>query len=107
VILSLVKNSFEAMPGGGEIRIDTARSTDENGRPCAAIVFTDTGPGMQDMNLNNVFIPFYSTRKGKGDIVGLGLSICCGIVKRHNGSMNVRNTEKTGCQFTIRLPIQE
>jgi signal transduction histidine kinase/ABC-type branched-subunit amino acid transport system ATPase component len=107
VILNLVKNSFEAMPGGGDIRIDTARSTDENGRPCAAIVFTDTGPGIQETNLNNVFIPFYSTRKGKGDNVGLGLSICYGIVKRHNGSMNVRNTEKTGCQFTIRLPLQE
>jgi len=106
VILNLVKNSFEAMPGGGDIRIDTARTTDEQGRPCAAIVFTDTGPGIPETNLTNVFIPFYSTGKGKGNNVGLGLSICYGIVKRHNGSMNVRNTDKSGCEFTIRLPIQ-
>ena len=105
VILNLVKNSFEAMPSGGDIRIDTSRTTDERGRPCAAIVFTDSGPGIPDANLHNVFIPFYSTRKGKGDNVGLGLSICYGIVKRHDGTMNVRNLEKSGCQFTILLPF--
>ncbi|MGA2378837.1 MAG: ATP-binding protein [Spirochaetia bacterium] len=106
VILNLVKNSFEAMPSGGDIRIDTSRTTDERGRPCAAIVFTDSGPGIPDANLHNVFIPFYSTRKGKGDNVGLGLSICYGIVKRHDGTMNVRNLEQSGCQFTILLPFQ-
>ena len=67
-------------------------------------MFTDTGPGIQDANLNNVFIPFYSTRKGTGDHVGLGLSICYGIVQRHRGSMSVTNLEKAGCQFTIMLP---
>ena len=106
VILNLVKNSFEAMPSGGDIRIDTSRTTDEQGRQCAAIVFTDSGPGIPDANLHNVFIPFYSTRKGKGDNVGLGLSICYGIVKRHDGTMNVRNLEQSGCQFTILLPFQ-
>ncbi len=105
VILNLVKNSFEAMPGGGEIRIDTSRTADDQGRPCAVIEFTDTGPGIQDANLNNVFVPFYSTRKGKGDNVGLGLSICYGIVRRHDGTMDVRNLERAGCRFTIRLPI--
>ncbi len=104
VILNLVKNSFEAMPGGGEIRIETSRSTDEAGRPCASIVFTDTGPGIPEANLDNIFMPFYSTRKRRGDHVGLGLSICYGIVKRHEGTMRVRNLERRGCQFTIRLP---
>ncbi|MGA2613717.1 MAG: ATP-binding protein [Spirochaetia bacterium] len=104
VILNLVKNSFEAMTAGGEIRIETARSTDELGRPCASIVFTDTGPGISDEHLGNIFVPFYSTRKGKGDHIGLGLSICYGIVKRHEGTMSVRNLEHRGCQFTIRLP---
>jgi len=105
VILNLVKNSFEAMPGGGEISIETSRALDERGRPCAWIVFSDTGPGIPDANLTNVFIPFYSTRKGKGDHVGLGLSICYGIIKRHDGSMSVRNLERAGCRFTIRLPL--
>ena len=105
VILNLVKNSFEAMPGGGDIRIDTSRSADEQGRPRATIVFTDTGPGIPDASLGNVFVPFYSTRKGSGGNVGLGLSICYGIVKRHDGTMSVRNLEQSGCRFTIQLPI--
>jgi signal transduction histidine kinase len=105
VLLNLVKNSFEAMPGGGDIRIGTSLAADEKGRPCATIEFTDTGPGIQSANLNNVFIPFYSTRKGKGDNVGLGLSICYGIIKRHDGFMRVRNLERAGCQFTIKLPL--
>ena len=107
VILNLVRNSFEAMPDGGGIRIETERCTDELGRPCASIVFTDTGPGIPDANLGNIFMPFYSTRKGKGDHVGLGLSICYGIVKRHEGTMSVRNLERRGCQFTIRLPVAQ
>ncbi len=104
VILNLVKNSFEAMPGGGEIRIDTVRDADDHGREWAAIVVSDTGPGIPEAELGNVFVPFYSTRKGNGENVGLGLSICYGIVKRHSGTMSVRNLERAGCQFTIRLP---
>jgi len=107
VILNLVKNSFEAMPEGGEIRIETTASVDELGRTCACIVFRDTGPGIPDDHLGNIFMPFYSTRKGKGDHIGLGLSICYGIVKRHEGTMHVRNLERRGCQFTIRLPVAQ
>jgi signal transduction histidine kinase/ABC-type branched-subunit amino acid transport system ATPase component len=107
VILNLVRNSFEAMSAGGEIRIETMRSTDEMGRACASILFTDTGPGIPDEHLGNIFMPFYSTRKGKGDHIGLGLSICYGIIKRHEGTMNVRNLERRGCQFTIRLPAAQ
>jgi signal transduction histidine kinase/ABC-type molybdenum transport system ATPase subunit/photorepair protein PhrA len=105
VILNLVKNSFEAMPGGGGIGISTSSVAGEDGRPRARIEFTDTGPGIQGSNLNDVFIPFYSTRKGRGENVGLGLSICYGIVKQHNGSLSVRNLEPSGCCFTITLPL--
>ncbi|MGA2640745.1 MAG: ATP-binding cassette domain-containing protein [Spirochaetia bacterium] len=105
VILNLVKNSFEAMPGGGDIRIGTSLTADETGRPCATIEFADTGPGIQSANLNDAFIPFYSTRKGKGDNIGLGLSICYGIIKRHEGFMRVKNLEHSGCQFSIELPL--
>ncbi len=104
VILNLVKNSFEAMPTGGDIRIETTRTLDAQGQPSVRMTFTDTGHGIQEANLSNVFIPFYSTRKGKGDNIGLGLSICYGIVQRHRGSMGVTNMEKSGCQFTITLP---
>ncbi len=105
VILNLVKNSFEAMPEGGDIRIRTSSIVDPQGQSRATIEFTDTGTGIQSENLNNVFIPFYSTHKGKGDNVGLGLSICYGIIKRHDGTISVKNLEESGCQFLITLPI--
>ena len=104
VVLNLVKNSFEAMPAGGIINIETRRTRDEQGRGAVNVTFTDSGPGIQDTNLNDIFIPFYSTRKGKGDNIGLGLSICYQIVQRHGGSMSVKNLESSGCQFDIRLP---
>jgi signal transduction histidine kinase len=100
-----MKNSFEAMPAGGNIRIETMRTLDEQGKMSVKLMFIDTGPGIQDSNVTNVFIPFYSTRKGKDDHVGLGLSICYGIVQRHNGSMIVKNLDKSGCQFTISIPL--
>ena len=104
VVLNLVKNSFEAMPGGGSIRIRTSRITDAGGRAWTKLEFMDTGPGIPGSNLNDVFIPFYSTRKGNGENVGLGLSICYGIIKEHNGYLEVRNLEPGGCCFTITLP---
>jgi signal transduction histidine kinase/ABC-type branched-subunit amino acid transport system ATPase component len=104
VILNLVKNSFEAMPGGGEIRIGTSGPEREGEGRLALIEFMDNGPGIQSARLEDVFMPFYSTRRGKGDSVGLGLSICYGIVERHGGAMSVRNLEKGGCAFTISLP---
>ncbi|HVO39094.1 MAG TPA: ATP-binding cassette domain-containing protein [Spirochaetia bacterium] len=105
VILNLVRNSFEAMPAGGAIRIETGAVPNDEGGLSARITFTDTGPGIADPNPGNVFIPFYSTRKGAGDHVGLGLSICYGIVQRHGGSMSVKNLETSGCQFTIQIPL--
>jgi signal transduction histidine kinase/ABC-type branched-subunit amino acid transport system ATPase component len=104
VVLNLVKNSFEAMPTGGNISVETRRVLDEQSRGVVLVTFTDSGPGIQDANLNDIFIPFYSTRKGKGDNIGLGLSICYQIVQRHGGSMSVRNLEGSGCRFEIRLP---
>jgi signal transduction histidine kinase len=106
VILNLVKNSFEAMPGGGRIGIGTSLASDEAGRPVAVIDFSDDGPGISSARLEDVFMPFYTTRKGKGDNAGLGLSICYGIVERHGGTMGVRNLDRGGCLFTIRLPFR-
>lgn len=102
VILNLLKNSFEAMPAGGEIAITTAQITD-NGANFAQMTFQDTGPGIGDENPNNIFLPFYSTKKGQ-DNLGLGLSVSYGIVKKYNGSISVKNLDNAGCQFVMLLP---
>jgi len=66
--------------------------------------FSDTGPGFNDVN--RVFDPFYSTRPiGQG--TGLGLSMCYGTVKEHNGKIYAENLHPNGAAVTIELPAVE
>ncbi len=104
VILNLLKNSFEAMPSGGNIFIDTIKMQKKNS-DVVSIRFRDTGAGITDKNPYNVFLPFYSTKKGKAENFGLGLSISYGIIKKYNGSIKVDNFNNSGCQFTITFPL--
>ncbi len=104
VLLNLLKNSFEAMMSGGEISICTARVGGPE-EPCAQITFTDTGPGIRDENLNDIFLPFYSTKHGSEHNLGLGLSVSYGIIKKYHGTIIVKNIDSSGCQFCMTLPL--
>ena len=103
VILNLLKNSFEAMPSGGQISIKTDALQSE-GASWAQMTFHDTGPGIADDNPNNIFLPFYSTKKGKENNLGLGLSVSYNIIKKYHGTISAQNIEQSGCQFVISLP---
>jgi len=103
VILNLLKNSFEAMPSGGQISIRTALIP-ENGGQNVQMIFHDTGPGIADENPNNIFLPFYSTKKGGENNLGLGLAVSYSIIQKYHGAMTVQNLEQAGCQFVITLP---
>ena len=103
VILNLFKNSFEAMPSGGEIYIETA-PVFHHDRDVVQIRFQDNGPGISDENPDNVFLPFYSTKKGQQNNLGLGLSVSYGIIKKYHGTISVENIDGAGCQFIIHLP---
>jgi signal transduction histidine kinase len=103
VILNLLKNSFEAMASGGEIHIAATLIT-ENGSEAVCVTFRDTGPGICDENPDNIFLPFYSTKKGQENNLGLGLSVSYGIIKKYNGTISVENIDGAGCQFVIKLP---
>jgi PAS domain S-box-containing protein len=103
VVLNLFKNSFEAMPSGGEIFIKT-RQVREDGISSAQILFQDTGPGICDDNPSNIFLPFYSTKKGTEQNLGLGLSVSYGIIKKYQGTISVENSAEAGCQFLIQFP---
>ena len=103
LILNLIKNSFEAMPDGGELVIRT-RELWHGGSREIEIIFVDTGCGIQENNPHDILLPFYSTKNGKGHNLGLGLSVSYGIIKRYNGSITYRNLEKSGCEFKITIP---
>jgi two-component system, NtrC family, sensor kinase len=100
VLLNLVLNAVEAMPGGGGITVSARMSTlPDNVR----ITLTDTGPGIPKELQPHVLEPFVTTKEfGKG--VGLGLSVVYGIVTQHGGSLEVQSEEGRGSVFSVTLP---
>lgn len=104
VLLNLIKNAFEAMPDGGKINIITDIVTEDD-KEEAEIQFGDTGKGISDVNPDNIFLPFYSTKKNISKNTGLGLSICYGIIEKHYGTISVENIKPSGCLFRIRFPL--
>jgi PAS domain S-box-containing protein len=103
VILNLVKNSFEAMPHGGRITVTAGEST-VDGAPGAVVTVEDEGPGISAANLDDVFLPFYTTKKGAGTNIGLGLSVSYAIMERSGGKLLAENLQSGGCRFTMVLP---
>ena len=99
VLLNLFKNAKEAMPRGGTLTVRTEKQNEN-----LLIHIQDTGTGIPDELKHKIFEAFFTTKqKVKG--VGLGLSVCYGIVKDHGGDIRVESEEGKGSTFTISLPI--
>ena len=114
VLTNLCINARDAMPQGGDLRIETARATiAEVGDPLsgfakpgryALLSVADTGTGMDSATLEHIFEPFFSTKEvGKG--TGLGLATVYGIAKQHNGCVDVASELNKGTTFRVYLPI--
>jgi two-component system NtrC family sensor kinase len=69
------------------------------------IAFADNGPGISAEDLNYIFDPFYTRKKTMG--MGVGLSICYGIIKKLGGEIEARSTKGEGSDFRVRIPISE
>ncbi len=114
VLLHLALNAQDAIPAAGVIHIETAEVTLGEG-PAAGrhdlapgryvlVTVRDTGVGMDAQTAARIFEPFFTTKQlGKG--TGLGLSSTYGIVKQHNGTIEVESTPGQGSRFLIYLPI--
>jgi two-component system NtrC family sensor kinase len=74
------------------------------GTATAFICVEDDGPGISAANLNDVFLPVYTTKKSRGENMGLGLSVSYAILERYGGKLSVENLPERGCRFTIALP---
>jgi signal transduction histidine kinase len=103
VLLNLVHNSLQAMPGGGEMKILT-ESVSRNGRDWVVMVVMDTGIGIPIADQSRIFEPFYTTRGNSGG-TGLGLSVTYGIVTDHGGQIEVESQPGMGAKFTVWIPI--
>jgi len=101
VVLNLIVNALDSMDEGGKL---TIRLTQREGM--AELRFTDTGCGMTEEVLENIFEPFFTrSRTGKG--TGLGLTISYQIVSQHGGQLEAYSAgANQGSTFTVRLPLQ-
>ncbi len=91
------------MPSGGEFLIET-RQEARNGGEVVMMTFRDTGEGIKESALKNLFSPFYSTKSGAHGHRGLGLSVSYGIITKYDGEISVRNHKPAGAELTITLP---
>jgi PAS domain S-box-containing protein len=112
VLMNLLINAWQAMPGGGRITIATRTvSLTEWTDPAwdikpgdyGVLAVTDTGVGMDEAVLSRIFEPFFTIKK-PGQGTGLGLASAYRIIKDHGGAMRVKSQSGQGSTFTIYLP---
>lgn len=112
VLMNLAFNARDAMPDGGSLCF-TLYPVAQNGLPPAGhlmhgewvcLKVSDSGTGIAPEALENVFEPFFSTKKA-GQGTGLGLSQVQGIVAQHGGTISVESQWQEGASFTIYLPV--
>jgi len=112
VLLNLFVNAGQAMPGGGDLYLETEniildasyiKPFETKPGPYVKVVITDTGVGMDEETRQRIFDPFFTTKEmGRG--TGLGLASTYGIIKGHGGIINVYSEKGWGTSFHIYLP---
>ena len=101
VVMNLLNNAIDACKDSGKIIIKT-----ESDHSYISLYIKDNGVGIDPANKNKIFEPFFSTKpEVKG--IGLGLSVSYGIIKKHNGILEVNSNPGKGATFRIKLPLRE
>ncbi len=112
VLLNILLNASQAMPGGGELHLETTHvQLDETVATLNAvtvgeyikIAITDTGEGMEEAVRKRIFDPFFTTKDKKRG-TGLGLASAYGIIKNHGGFIDVQSAPGKGATFSVYLP---
>jgi two-component system sensor histidine kinase AtoS len=98
IVLNVLLNAIEAMSEGGRISVTTRMHDEES----IEMNISDTGKGIPETALTDIFQPFYTT-KAKG--TGLGLAICKRIIEEHGGTIEASGNPDGGTTFTIILPL--
>ena len=98
VLVNMVFNAVDAMPDGGTLTLSTSDGGDE-----VVLTVADTGTGMSEEVRSRIFDPFFTT-KGKAGM-GLGLSVSYGIIRRHEGRVEVESEVGRGTTFRMSFPV--
>lgn len=96
IFFNLILNALDAMASGGELKI-SARAKNRG----VELTFSDTGPGIPEIQRNNIFEPFFSTKDGG---TGLGLTVSYNIVTAHGGALDLVDRKAPGACFRLFLP---
>jgi two-component system NtrC family sensor kinase len=99
VFLNIIKNGMEAMPHGGMLSVATKMENN-----LLSVSIRDTGSGMSDDVREKIFDAFFTTKEQVRG-VGLGLSVCYGIIQNHGGAIDVESAPGKGSTFTVCLPL--
>jgi signal transduction histidine kinase len=98
VLLNMIRNAEEAMPGGGQLVIQTTRQGES-----AQVSITDTGGGIPAELRGQVFDPFFTTKGHRGGM-GLGLAVSYGLIDSANGRIDIESEVGKGSTFRVSLP---
>jgi signal transduction histidine kinase len=96
-VLNLARNALDAMDGGGELRLEVTATPTH-----AALVVSDTGPGVDPAIAARIWEIYFSTRQG----LGIGLPVASWIVEAHDGTLALEPSDR-GARFLIRLPLTQ
>lgn len=99
VVVNLVVNALQAMPEGGELRVETGSAEGK-----VFLRVNDSGTGMSPDVLQKIFVPFFTT-KDVGEGTGLGMPVVHGIVSSHEGSIRIQSEAGRGTTVEIVLPV--
>lgn len=106
VLLNIIKNSIEAINGTGNIIISTLINITNNNK-YVEISIKDDGKGLDPKEINNIFMPFYSTKDKNLKNLGLGLSISYSIIEKYKGSITAHNNNDKGSTFIVSIPYND
>ncbi|HEX2933273.1 MAG TPA: ATP-binding protein [Candidatus Binatia bacterium] len=105
VMVNLLLNAIDAMPNGGKLNVSASVTPVTENTTAMTIAVTDDGCGIEHTDLNRIFQPFFSAKKGKG--MGLGLPISNRIISNHGGTIEVESEPGKGATFKIVLPVKQ
>ena len=100
VLVNVLLNAIQASPAGSMMSV-SAKNENDN----ILVEIADQGEGIDAANFSKIFDPFFTT-KPEGEGTGLGLSVSYGIVKKHGGTISIKNIENSGVRVTILLPVE-
>jgi len=103
VFINLMVNSIESMPRGGDITISTELHEADPEKKSINIIFSDTGHGIPEDKIHEVFEPFFSIKTDSMS-TGLGLSITRGLIEKHGGTIDIESEIDKGTKVIITLP---